>query len=587
MTMPLVLLNRRRRSGGFNPATLFGLNEPGVWYDPSDLTTMFTDTAGTTPATVGTGVALLLDKSKGLVLGPESVVPASGPYVASPTGVSGAGAILQTIVNGSVRFTANSTSSNRMEIDLVCEVGKAYKFSAQFNSNFGIVGVSFIGTSDFGSFGAGNQLIERVFIATATNVKLRFYPRTSALGGQSVGDFLEFSFLSVRELPGFHATQSTPASRPTLARIPASGRRNLLVRTEEFDNAVWVKNRGSVAANVETAPDGSLTADRYTGDGTSGSKYVLSGAISAGVYTGSVYLKAGTNNFAQLFFIGDATSFVNFDISAGTVGTSGGTATGSIVSVGNGWYRCIAVNTSSATTGFGVAVTGSSSDSRIASNTLATSILIWGAQLETGSTVSAYQKVTSTFDVTEAGQPDLWHLSFDGIDDWLVTPTITPGVDKVQVFAGVRKLSDGADGMVFQHGDPTSLQNGSAFLFAPGSSAVTKYEFSSRGTVTRTPFTTSTAFNAPVSTVVSGIGDISGDVATLRLNGAQVSQNTGDQGTGNYLAYPLYIGRRNGTTAPFNGHIYSLITRFGPNLTSDTIGPTERWVANKTGVVIP
>jgi hypothetical protein len=48
---------------GFNPRRLFLSGEQGAWYDPSDLTTLFTDTAGTTPATVGSAVALMLDKS--------------------------------------------------------------------------------------------------------------------------------------------------------------------------------------------------------------------------------------------------------------------------------------------------------------------------------------------------------------------------------------------------------------------------------------------------------------------------------------------------------------------------------------------
>lgn len=35
----------------FSPSSLFSSGEEGVWYDPSDLTTMWTDTAGTTQAT--------------------------------------------------------------------------------------------------------------------------------------------------------------------------------------------------------------------------------------------------------------------------------------------------------------------------------------------------------------------------------------------------------------------------------------------------------------------------------------------------------------------------------------------------------
>jgi hypothetical protein len=50
-------------SGAFDPITLFASGEQGAWYDPSDLSTMFTDTAGTTPATVGDSVARINDKS--------------------------------------------------------------------------------------------------------------------------------------------------------------------------------------------------------------------------------------------------------------------------------------------------------------------------------------------------------------------------------------------------------------------------------------------------------------------------------------------------------------------------------------------
>jgi hypothetical protein len=50
-------------SPAFNPATLYS-GEAGGWYDPSDLSTMFQDTAGTTPVTAdGQTVARINDKS--------------------------------------------------------------------------------------------------------------------------------------------------------------------------------------------------------------------------------------------------------------------------------------------------------------------------------------------------------------------------------------------------------------------------------------------------------------------------------------------------------------------------------------------
>lgn len=48
----------------FDPATLFGGGEDGGWYDPSDLTTLFQDTAGTVPVTTdGQPVGYMMDKS--------------------------------------------------------------------------------------------------------------------------------------------------------------------------------------------------------------------------------------------------------------------------------------------------------------------------------------------------------------------------------------------------------------------------------------------------------------------------------------------------------------------------------------------
>ena len=49
---------------GFTPASLFADGMVGVWYGPSDLSTLFQDSAGTTPVTTaGQPVGLMLDKS--------------------------------------------------------------------------------------------------------------------------------------------------------------------------------------------------------------------------------------------------------------------------------------------------------------------------------------------------------------------------------------------------------------------------------------------------------------------------------------------------------------------------------------------
>ena len=53
----------RHFDGGFSPLSLFSAGEQGAWYDPSDLSTLFSDSAGTTPAVVDGPVGKMLDKS--------------------------------------------------------------------------------------------------------------------------------------------------------------------------------------------------------------------------------------------------------------------------------------------------------------------------------------------------------------------------------------------------------------------------------------------------------------------------------------------------------------------------------------------
>ena len=59
-----VIVRRAFGGGSFSPLDLFASGEQGAWYDPSDLSTMFQDSAGTTPVTAdGQPVGKILDKS--------------------------------------------------------------------------------------------------------------------------------------------------------------------------------------------------------------------------------------------------------------------------------------------------------------------------------------------------------------------------------------------------------------------------------------------------------------------------------------------------------------------------------------------
>ena len=559
----------------FSPTSLFAANEAGVWYDPSDLTTLFQDTAGTTPVTTpGQTVALALDKSRGLVLGSELVDTAnsSSTWIAFGTNTiaQDGDAVRVTFVDNQGGAYAPLNQSGGTTINLTS--GSFYRLTGQARINTGSANVR-IG----GNLSPGNTDIlavsstsyvdfSAVFQCTGVVPNIQF----SGLGS---GEIIWIRNISVRELPGNHATQSTAASRPIYAVVPSTGRRNLLTYTEQFDNAAWIKGRvadaigPTVSANTVVAPDGTTTGDTVTIN--LGGQFVrqdvpfasgASGTITVWAYAplsgGATSIRITTNN-ASTWSTGISQSF------ALTSGWNRLSLSGTLISSGSTCRVLI----------------GAANADGTADATITGTFYLWGAQLETGSTATAYQRVVSAFDVTEAGVQSLSYLSFDGVDDFLVTPTITPGIDKAQVFAGVRKLSDAATGLLAEF-SPGSGQ-GRFEVFAPLGAASPNYFWNSGGSIFRS--VTATTFSAPTTNVLTGTGDISGDNSTLRINGAQVGQSLLDQGIGNYLAYPLYIGRRAGTSNPFNGRIYSLIVRFGANLTNTQITNTETWVNSKTG----
>jgi hypothetical protein len=194
-------------------------------------------------------------------------------------------------------------------------------------------------------------------------------------------------------------------------------------------------------------------------------------------------------------------------------------------------------------------------------------------------TPTGYQRVTTATDYDVSAYQI--HLRFDGVDDFLVTNSIDfTATDKVMVAAGVRKLSDAATACLAELSAIYSSNNG-AFLFAaPAVNGLPRYDWYSRGTLTADTHTAS-SHAAPVTSILSAQGNISGDSAILRVNGTQAASSTTDQGTGNYGNYPLYIGRRAGTSVPFNGHLYSLIIR-GAASTDSQIASVERYINGKT-----
>jgi hypothetical protein len=580
--------------GGYIPAsglfsirgTLFGNNEPGVWYDPSDLTTLFQDSAGTTPVTaVEQPVGLMLDKSQGLVLGPELVT--NGDFSNGTTGWSFGGAVINTVsvIDGELEFTGAGDLGfwdGHWVSQVVFEAEDTKRYRVEFEATW---------VSGAGNLQAGAGFnLARTIAPNSGKTKYSFTTARGAAGGGDLRQRVTFGAgtgtvwridnVTVKQILGNHAFQTTSTKRPVLSR-----RVNLLTKTEDFSDAAWTKVRTTIVANAEVAPDGTTTMDKLVETTETGNHDLNStvSTVSGTTYAASIYAKAAERSVFQIVGLGLISQGFSptFDLSTGTV--TNAPPGSSITPVGDGIYRCVVVATSSSTLGMSVRLFNSTVNGTSYTGDGTSGIYIWGASLVPADQASIpYQRVNTATDYDADPTKFPAYLKGDSVSGRaMVTNTITPGTDKVQVFAGVRKLADDTQRIVAETSVNRATNPGAFTLSAPFST-FPNIDWRARGTTDPTSLAL-TSYPAPITTVVTATSDIAGSSRVLRVNGASNSSGL-SQGTGDFLAYRLYILARNQSLAYFTGHLYQMVVRFGPNLPTATIEAAEKFVANKTGI---
>ena len=174
-----------------------------------------------------------------------------------------------------------------------------------------------------------------------------------------------------------------PTTGESLGLLVEEARANLLLRSEEFDNASWNVAPAilTVTANTQTAPNGTLTADTITTVSSTSALFQTVACAASTVYTWSFYVKLGTMAATDFRFA------VRDDSNGAFIGSD---ITPNVTPVTTEWRRV----TYTFTTPVGCVLVRPY-PYRATPATYGTTAFLWGAQLEAGAFPTSYIPTTS------------------------------------------------------------------------------------------------------------------------------------------------------------------------------------------------
>lgn len=561
----------------FSPSNLFSGGAQGVWYDPSDLTTMYQDSVGTTPVTaVEQPVGLILDKSRGALRGSE---------LAAATYATPSGADNITTPTSATSFTQTAgTTAPRTYLNFAATAVSYFELS------FTITAVS-SGTVTFGlrnaaaGLGGNVQFVSGLSIGTFRYIFGPCGTTTPSIlwTGSAAASTFSVSGVSVKEVAGNHASQATTTSRPTL-----SARYNQFTNSEFPNGVTDAPVRGGLLSVSAITGYTSALAFGYDGGVTSTFAYKTNFTTAANTaYTLSVVVTMDDGLGPPVFGSATLNSPNNdFYLIIGGSGSGSLPTSYQVTDLGGGRYRV----TGSRTTG---AADPNPANNGVLKNTGNSSrtFKVTAYDLRLAADVSAlipkYQRITTATSYDTVGFP--FYLLFDGVDDCMATNTIDlTSTDKVSVIYGMG-MHGTSTGILAEFGGSSTIA-GSFSLYSPRSSGNPGMSITGTGSVRA-----GGSFTQPADSrnVISITGDFSGaifsDEIKARVNGVVASTTTMDttgDPTGTFGNLSLNLGRRfSGGVLPYLGRLYPLIV-CGKLCSTTEIANTERYVATKTGVTL-
>ena len=225
-----------------------------------------------------------------------------------------------------------------------------------------------------------------------------------------------------------------PTTGESLGLLIEESRTNLVTYSEQFDNAAWFPTSSGtfvVTPNASLAPDGTTTADLVVGNNASTWITSNGGAVSAGDYTFSVWLKSDTPQTAEILMSYGVTDILS-------------------CSVTTDWQRFTLTATRAATVALFVGVNVGN----------AKNIYIWGAQLEAGSFPTSYIPTTGTALTRSA---DVASITGSNFSSWYNPNKTTLYIESPE-FPNYSRLANGAFVYISDTSvSPISLNDGIKF----------------------------------------------------------------------------------------------------------------------------